>query len=181
MHNAKIISQKAKELQAEFNKLPGQAKTLGLQFFISRFRAQGWRDDTFKPWAPRKRKDKRRPGRAILMDRGRLRNSIRGQVSGHDVIFGTDVPYAKIHNEGGSIQRHARSELFVRNRYKRGPKAKMFGGKGAFKRGTSPGRGLTFRSHEVRMPRRQFMGESSHLNELISRKIQTTITKVFTR
>lgn len=180
MHNSQqIISQKARELQAEINKLPGTAKNLGLQFFITRFRAQGWRDDTFKPWAKRKRTDKRRPGRAILMDRGRLRSSIRARVSGPDVIFGTDVPYARIHNEGGTIKRHARSELFVRNRYKRGAKGKMFGGMGAFKKGTTPGKGMTFRAHEVRMPKRQFMGESKHLNNVITRKIQTTITKVF--
>ncbi len=64
--------------------------------------------------ASRKRKDKKRPGRAILMNRGRLRNSIRGTIQGDTIVFGTDVPYAKIHNEGGTIQRHARSELFVR-------------------------------------------------------------------
>lgn len=164
-----IISAATHELKQELNKLPRIAKDLGVSFFKSRFRAQGWLDTTFQPWAKRKKTDKRRPGRAILMDRGKLRNSIRGEVRGTDIVFGSDVPYAKIHNEGGTIGKHARSETFVRNRTK----------KGKFKRGTTAGRGFSFKASSHTMPQRQFMGNSAHLNKLIIRKIETTVKKVF--
>lgn len=170
------LRQKAKELHSYMNRtLPKQAKDLGVQFFKSRWRAQGWLDNSFKRWASRKRKDKKRPGRAILMNRGRLRNSIRGTIQGDTIVFGTDVPYAKIHNEGGTIQRHARSDLFVRNRYVKGKK------KGKFKKGTKAGRGFTFKAGQATMPKRQFIGDSAHLRKIIIRKRDTEIRKIMNK
>ena len=71
----KIFPKKAKELHQYMNKtMPKQIRDMGLQFFISRFRKQGWHDKSFEPWAKRKSNDKRK-GRAILIDKGRLRKS----------------------------------------------------------------------------------------------------------
>lgn len=160
---------KTLELEQALNRLPKKVKDIGLQFFKSRFRAQGWHDATFMPWKKRKGADKKGKGRAIMIKSGRLRNSLRGRVMGNDVIWGTDVPYAKVHNEGGEITRYARSELFVRNRSK----------KGKFKRGTTAGQGFTFKGSSRRMPQRQFMGDSQHLRKLVTRTIETTVKKVF--
>lgn len=177
MPQNKIIKQ-AKALHIYINhRLPKEAKDLGLQFFKSRFRAQGWLDQGFKPWPKRKKKDKRRPGRAVLMDRGKLRNSIRAEIHADHIVFGTDVPYAKIHNEGGSITHPARTRIITHKRYKSGKHK----GKVLFARNNhtaSFSKKISTGSYTINMPQRQFMGKSAHLNRIIGRKIETQIRKI---
>lgn len=69
------------------------------------------------------------------------------------------------------INKAARSETFVRNRYTKGPKSKAFGGMGLFKKGTTAGKGLTFKAHSVTIPQRQFMGKSAMLNAKIMTRL----------
>jgi phage gpG-like protein len=72
-------------------------------FFVNSWRLQGFEDMSVQKWAPRKKQDKKRAGRAILVDSGDLRRSIirepvnKSQLS---VKISTDLPYAKVHNEG---------------------------------------------------------------------------------
>lgn len=84
-----------------------------VNFALDNFKRQAWLGSSVQPWRPRKNPNKwgqkpKRNGRAILMDTGRLRRSIdiiRTTVD--SVTVGTDVPYAKAHNEGlrvGEIQ-----------------------------------------------------------------------------
>lgn len=47
-------------------------------------------------------KTRRLDTRPALIDKGRLSRSITYQVEGNKVVVGTNVPYAKIHNEGGT-------------------------------------------------------------------------------
>lgn len=71
-------------------------------FFVASFRKQGFEDRSLHHWKPRKKEDNRK-GRAILVDSGDLRRSIvREPVnkSQLQVKISTDLPYAKIHNEG---------------------------------------------------------------------------------
>jgi Phage virion morphogenesis family. len=53
-----------------------------------------------QPWAPRKFHNNKG---SVLMQRGKLRSSIRAKVSGNAVSFTSSLPYAEIHNEGGEI------------------------------------------------------------------------------
>lgn len=164
---------RAQKLKIEIDKLPREVRALGVQFFKLRFRAGGWYDTTFMAWKKRKSKGKGKQGRAILVQSGRLRNSIRGEVRGTDVSFGTDVPYAQVHNSGGSITRYARSETFVRKRVVKGKN------KGQFKKGRIAGRGMSFSESTGNMPQRQFMGASAHLNRLVTRTIENKVKRVF--
>jgi phage gpG-like protein len=72
-------------------------------FFVNSWRLQGFDDRSVQKWTPRKKQDKKRAGRAILVDSGDLRRSIirepvnKSQLS---VKISTDLPYAKVHNEG---------------------------------------------------------------------------------
>ncbi|RZK37833.1 MAG: hypothetical protein EOO61_08515 [Hymenobacter sp.] len=92
--------------------------------------------------------------------------------------FNSKVPYAQIHNEGGIIARNARSEIFVRNRYKIGAKGKAFGGQGLYKKGIKTGdgkktlQGLTFKAYTIKIPQRQFMGHSAILNKRIIKRLK---------
>lgn len=100
-------------------------------------------------WQPSERAE--REGGQTLIDSARLRNSIAAKASNNKVEVGTNVVYAAIHQFGGKINMAARSELFVRNRYKRGGK------KGQFKKGTAAGRGHTIGAHSIPIPARPFL------------------------
>ena len=75
-------------------------------FFVASFRKQGFDDKNVQPWKPRKKEGKRK-GRAILVDIGDLKRSIvrepvnKTQLS---VKISTDLDYAKVHNEGGTMK-----------------------------------------------------------------------------
>ena len=94
----KVEKRVRKQLQASLVLMGRTAKT----FFYDNFRKQGFDDKTLTKWAARKRDDKR-AGRAILVKSGDLRRSIRfDNVNKNNlsVRIATDLPYAKIHNDG---------------------------------------------------------------------------------
>ncbi len=126
-----------------------------------------------KPWPQTKRPN---PKGSLMVRSGALLNSIRPvETSPRRVLIAagnSKVPYARIHNEGGVIEQAARSETFVRNRYKKGPKSKYFGGMGAFRKGTTDGQGLTFKARTINMPQRKFMGHSAVLNKRIILRVK---------
>jgi phage gpG-like protein len=95
----KTLSQELKQLYRE---APRYVGNLALQHFNDNFQQQGFVDDTLQPWPPRH--DDGGQDRAILVKTGRLRRSLRiSRLSTEEVVIGTDVPYAKVHNEGGMI------------------------------------------------------------------------------
>lgn len=142
-----------------------------VQHFQERFIKKDWDG---QPWPALSKAYK--PSRGTMMLRSRaLMASVRpGTVSPAlvSIIAGSSkVPYARVHNEGETIHRMARSETFVRNRHTRGKLGKMFGGMGAFRKGTAPGRGLTFKAYDIKIPKRQFMGHSQQLEDNIRSRL----------
>src|SRR5690606_17386526 len=107
----------------------------------------------------------------MMVRSSNLMNSIRDTLTTPERVVisagNSQIPYARIHNEGGEIQRAAHSEIFVRNRHTRGQKAKAFGGMGLYKKGTKAGKGLTFKAHSISIPQRQYMGYAIELNKRI--------------
>ncbi|UGU15202.1 phage virion morphogenesis protein [Sinomicrobium kalidii] len=86
------------------------AKVTAVNFFKERFFEQGWLDVSFEAWEGRKHND--RPGGAILTQTGNLRDSIRVlQETGRKITFGTEAPYAEIHNSGGVIVIHPTTRM----------------------------------------------------------------------
>lgn len=144
-----------------------------VNFFKDSFKKQGWMDGTLKLWLKRKRNEKRNSNRAILVKTGRLRRSIRiAKQTALTATIGTDVPYARIHNEGGEITRHARSELFVRNRNKTTKK---------FRKGVKAGQGFTFKEGKIKMPQRQYMGSSRTLTAQSQKILQKQLSTIFNK
>lgn len=151
--------------------LPAVIGTEVINSAIDNFKSESYFDEKWKP-----RKDKKNT-RKLLVKTGTLQRSpriVRSQPG--LVIVGSDVPYAEIHNNGGTINRAARSETFVRNRYKTGRLGKMFGGMGAFRKGTTAGKGQTYKAYSITMPMRKFLGShpklKSHLEDVIKEEIQ---------
>jgi len=125
-----------------------------------------------------KRKDKKT--HALLIKSGALHRShriVRSQPG--LVIVGSDIPYAEIHNNGGTINRAPRSETFVRNRYKTGKKGKMFGGIGAFRKGTTAGKGQSYKAYSMTMPMRKFLGPHPKLKENLEQVIREEFNNEF--
>lgn len=72
-----------------------------LNHFKDSFTNQGFTNESTEKWKPRKRQDRKRPGRAILIDTGRLRRSLRySRLRQYTVQIQSNVPYANRHNEG---------------------------------------------------------------------------------
>lgn len=79
--------------------------------FIQSFRNQGFDDKSVQKWQPRKRNTYKTKGgrivddstRAILVKSGDLRRSIKLDTvnkANLKIVISSDLPYAKIHNEG---------------------------------------------------------------------------------
>lgn len=140
--------------------------------YRSTFRSKKWDG---KPWP--KLSSKYKPKRGTMMSRTeKLEDSIDiTLVSSAKVIVsagGSNVPYARVHNEGETISYAARSETFVRNRVKKTTtRGKKTSRKGQFKPGTVAGQGFSRKAYSIKMPKRQFMGFSGELNRAIIMKI----------
>ena len=127
-----------KNQREDFDKAINDAITImgveAVNFFNQSFKEQGFLNEDFEQWAPRKKKDPQRGQRNILIKTGDLQRSIKVvNKSSDSVTIGTDVEYAKYHNEG------------------------------------IPGR----------LPKREFMGDSKKLFEIIADKIRKKIKGVF--
>lgn len=54
-----------------------------------------------------------RSGGKLLHDQGRLRNSIKANISGFNISFSSNVPYAETHNQGGT-KKHPRGTAYFK-------------------------------------------------------------------
>lgn len=174
-----VLDIKKQALQQTLMRLPLICGNLAVNFFKTRFRAQGWYDRGFEPWQPRKATKNK--GRAILTKTRRLERSIRIiQLTRDTSTIGTDAPYARVHNEGfrGTVTVRA----FSRNRYVRQRVVVTTrSGKQRNQTATRAAGATTVRSHtrQMNMPRRQYMGDSAYLRQIEERKIVTEILKAF--
>lgn len=171
--------------------IPNVVATVAVNFSKERFKAQNWVDSNTKPWARRKTKTwrgktPRNNGRAVLVDTGRLRRSIRKiKVDAQSVIIGTDVEYARAHNDGfnGSVTQTVKSHS--RNKYGKGKQ-----GTGVFSVKSRKERTRTVKTVEKtsivktytrtikqRIPQRQFIGASQVLNRQIERAVTAAFIK----
>lgn len=144
-------------------------------FFKENFRRQGWAGKSFKAWKNTKSKSQKfGHSSGILIGTGNLKKSIRtNSVSsnGFRIIAGNqNVPYASVHNDGGTVNPKVteQSRKFFWYMFKKT-------GDIMWKK-----MALTKKSKfTVRIPQRQFIGESEVLNKelqkLISKKINQLI------
>lgn len=160
--------------------LTRKAGAMIVDFFKESFRRQGWWDRNKEKWAERKDRKRKGKGRAILVRSGRLRRSIRViHSTAGKVIVGTDVPYARIHNEGGEFMVTQNVSSHTRKAHGRKGYTTASGRK--VRRGTV--REHTVKAHgrtrKVGMPRRQFMGSSAALERrlygLVSREVYAAL------
>jgi phage gpG-like protein len=169
---ARLENINMEQLRVEFKKLykelPTIAGTKAVGFFKDSFRRQGWANNgKLNRWQARNPAAKRNSRRALLINTGRLRRSIRITAKGTDYVkIGTDVPYAQIHNEGGTIQGTQKVRAHRRRKFER-PKGrrskKVQSGDVQVKAHT--------RQVNTKIPQRQFLGESTDVIKSVEREI----------
>jgi phage gpG-like protein len=157
--------------------IPHQMGVLAVQFTMERFRAMNWVDSTTKPWAKRK-SQKDNAGRGLLIKSGRLKRSIRvTEKSGGTVVIGTDVPYAKVHNEGS--QEKVLVGHHLRHIEKAGPVALTKKGKPKKRQPKPSITKIEVKAHfrKNNIPQRQFIGNSAVLTTQLQRMMAANIMK----
>ncbi len=103
-------------------------------------------------WKPRAYKY---PKGSLLMVTGTMRRSIKTEVRGDGVRFSSAVPYAAIHNEGGSGTKSVRQHT----------------------RTSKKGKPYTVKAHtrKFNMPKRQFVGDGKRTQEIIKGIIEDNL------
>lgn len=161
-HNFKEIVKAYEEFKRRLPRVIGQE---AVNFAKDNFRRQGFQDNPFQKWKQRKPGAARNKGRAILVDTGRLKRSIRvTRTTATKVYIGSNVDYAEAHNEGAHIFGAQR----VRKHHRR-TRSGMVQVK------------AHFRTANTRIPRRRFIGASDELNRRINRKIRLRLLKIMKR
>jgi phage gpG-like protein len=192
-NNLKKIST---ELRAAMLTLPYKVGVLMVAWSKDRFKYQNWIDTYPVAWQRRSKKKQwtnkgkatNNNGRALLVQSGRLRRSIRiVNTTAQSVTIGSDVPYAAAHNNGLRMRFTQHVNAFVRMNTKNdvtGIVSKKEGKKSTRIRFGKMASGISNvkehnRAMNYKMPERRFMGESKFLNMQIVRLISATINKIF--
>lgn len=168
--NANDILKMPAEYKAFKKGLPRFVGTLAVNFFKENFTRQGFADEPFVKWKGRKQyiKEGAKGTRAILIKTGALRRSIRiVQTAANKVSVGTMLPYAQIHNEGGTIKQTvtAKQRKFFWAMYKQ-TQNEMFM------------RSAKAKQITIIIPQRKFIGNSTGLNKRIARQIHARLKEI---
>jgi len=151
------------------NRMSSEFGIVAVNFSKERFRRKDWQNQVHEPWKPRKRKDRG----SLMVRTGRLKRSIKKISSGTGyVIIGTDVPYAKIHNEGGKTTKTVYVKKHTRQR----------GGRNSKSQGKSM---IEVKSHSRKMnlslPQRRFMGKSRALELKLQLHLKKNVKNVLNK
>ena len=156
-------------LQKALGELPLVVGNEAVNWVKQNFRRQGYPDRSLTPWKPRKANSRRNAGRGILIGTGRLSRSTRIISTARlQVNIGTDVPYAKAHNEGVdkvvTVKSHSRK--------KTGNIRISSGRTGEFKTKKGIVGSTIVKAHQrsMHLPKRQFIGNSQILQNILTRK-----------
>ena len=160
-------------------RLPVRLGATAVEYIHGNFRAQGYADKNIQKWKPRKQADKNPRQRALLVKTGRLRRDIRVRsITQKAVTVGTSLPYAAIHNEGGTINHPGGTAFFMKD----GQPVWVSNKKASSLEATRRRRFARTKPHRISMPQRQFMPtrrRGSHkLNSMLQRVIIQELNKI---
>lgn len=166
-----------------YTKIPKRIGQDAENHFRDSFKKGGFTDHALVKWKARARPPRTKGGKekphTILYNHGLLRNSVRlVRYTWNDiqvVAGGPHVPYAQIHNEGGTINKTVNVRAFDRRGHmrknKRGKRVPV-----------KPAQVSAFTRHmHTVIPRRQFMGDSFVLRQTMRKTILRTIADAANR
>jgi phage gpG-like protein len=179
--NSFDISNLENNIRSAVLRLPALAGNEVVNFALDNFKQQGFLGNSFQRWPQRKVVGKKNKGKAILIQTGRLKRSIRIiRMDANTVVIGSDVPYAKVHNDGFRGTVNVKS--YSRNQYKNSKVATdsfTKTGKLRMKTVQSISGTVTVREHTMKMniPKRTFLADSPYLQQRVSRIIAAELMK----
>lgn len=128
-----------------------------LGFHRQRFQDQESPDgEAWQELSARYKKRKKRNRNKILTLDGVLRNTLRWQIRGNEMLFGTDRPYGAIHQFGGTINIPARSQQAYYRQLRDGRVKNQF----VRKKRANYSEWNTSGAYAITMPARRWLGVS---------------------
>ncbi len=172
-------------------RLPKKVGIVAVNHFKQNFRDAGWRDDGLHSWKTTRRQKEGGPDSKyspLTSRRDHLMRSIQYSSQPGQVTVTNPVPYASIHNEGGTINTHPS----VTKRMQKFAWAKVYALAGVKGKGKLPKQlpaaaakwraiALTKKSKlniTAHIPQRQFMGDSHELKQKINALINESIKRI---
>lgn len=197
----RLMERRHRELDEMMRRrMPVIAGRMAKDHFQDNFRCGGFVDGGLHPWPKAKRlssggTDAASQYGTLLSGRNRLFGSIKYVPSDYRVVISDDVPYAALHNRGGTVtvpvtdrmRRYAWARFYraagkAVKAAKDGRKGRRKGEAGqpdnpqaAFWRNFALTRKKTLK---IRIPQRQFIGDSRELDEKINGRIEKEIRKI---
>lgn len=180
----KLMSKLTKEVEAELNiRLPRKLAVVAKNHFKDNFRRSGFVDGGLQPWQRAIRQygsSTSAQYRTLTSARNHLMSSIEATPRKAAVLVYNPVAYARIHNEGGEFDTYPTLTPKMR-RYAWARYYELGGKKGSEE--AEKWRRLALSPKEklhihVRMPKRQFIGESKELRDKIEKELIKSINKV---
>lgn len=163
-----------RQAQAAVRRLPPLMGAEAVRHTKENFRQGGFVDETLQPWKPRKNDPD--PGRGILIGKGtgHLFKDVRVlQKLPNGVKVGTTLPYARIHNDGGTISHPGGTSFFM----KKG-KIAYVSNRVAGALATAGRKLPKTKAHKIRIPARKFLGTSVQLGIKIKAIIAREMSKL---
>lgn len=153
--------------------------------FDRNFERQGFFNEAWQ-----RRSSPTRPGGSILIDTGKLRQSISSRSTDSSITFFSDLPYASIHNDGGEIKVTARMKRYFWHKYYATTGSfgrKKNGERRGDKRTVQLSTEAEFWKHlalmkegrSIRIPRRRFLGASPEVEQAVKDIIEENLADYF--
>ena len=183
-----LVKAKQREIRdAIHRRLPVKIGRMATDHFQDNFRRGGYVDGGLHPWPVTRRqqsggKDADSQYGPLMSARKNLYGSIRYVPGDAQVVVGTSVPYAAVHNQGATITTHPRVTPKMRKFAWRqffaagGKKAPADSGAGFWK-----GLALTKKDKltvTAKIPQRKFLGQSQELSEKVSQTVENEIKNI---
>ena len=186
---SKLIRAKQKEIDTLMRrKMPIRVGNMAKRHFQDNFRKSGFVDGGLHPWPKTKRQlaggtSAASQHKPLLSNRNHLFNAVRYVPGDYRVKIVNDVPYAPIHNWGGETSPAVTPKMrrFAWAMYYQAAGKSKKGTKGRTAAENAPSGALALTKKKrlrIKIPQRQFIGQSRELEERIRADVETQVESV---
>ena len=161
-----------KKLSNALQGLVNDVAVMASDAFDKNFETQSFFGQAWKPSEYVERENALKgKSRHTLQKTGKLRKSIHYRTTGNLIRFSSNMPYATIHNEGGTIAHPGGTAYFYDK--KKGKPVWISNSKASGKNYPRT------KAHTIEIPQRQFIGSHKLLEKMITEHIEFEIMKHF--
>lgn len=166
-----------RKCQEAISRLPPLLGAEAVNHTKANFQQGGFVDSALETWP--KRKNDNDPGRGVLIGKqsGHLFKDIRVlSRTENSVTVGTTLPYARIHNEGGTINHPGGTAFFMKD-----GKAAFISNRKANALATAGHKLPRTKAHQIRIPKRKFLGQSVVLTAKLQKIVINEMRRINNR